>query len=137
METEELYLQLGSVLTNIIDTVNTIAKSQKARLKHYLQNQLRVTEELYDPKGRLRLYNMRLTFPKPDQVNITNALEACIEFIDKNQERFNTKMKTISLQIVQELSAIYLGTSKEEKIVLNKLTSKLKRIKIKEYVRSF
>lgn len=55
-----------------------------------------------------------------------------MEFIEEHQFEFDETMKKVSLIISKELSNVYLGTSKRERVLIDQLTKRLNKIKIKK-----
>lgn len=134
MNHKEFYSELGKFLYSVIDNDGIVSKSEKDRLKSIVKKQLVPLEHHVDAFGTNIAFYSEMEFDVLEDVipDIETTFSSFMEFIDEHQTEFDDTMKKVSLIISKELSNVYLGTRKRERELIDQLTKKLNKIKIKK-----
>jgi hypothetical protein len=134
MNHKEFYSELGKLLYAVIDNDGVVSKSEKERLKSIVKKQLVPLEHHVDAFGTNIAYYSEMEFEvlEDELPDIETTFNSFMDFVEEHQTEFDDTMKKVSLIIVKELSNVYLGTTKLERRLIDQLTKKLNKIKIKK-----
>lgn len=134
MNHKEFYSELGKFLYAVIDNDGIVSKSEKDRLKNIVKKQLVPLEHHVDAYGTNIAFYSEMEFDVLEESipDIEATFASFMEFIEEHQFEFDETMKKVSLIISKELSNVYLGTSKRERVLIDQLTKRLNKIKIKK-----
>jgi hypothetical protein len=134
MNHKEFYSELGKFLYSVIDNDGIVSKSEKDRLKTIVKKQLVPLEHHVDAFGTNIAFYAEMEFEVLEEVipDIESTFNSFMDFIEERQNEFDDTMKKVSLIISKELSNVYLGTGKRERVLIDQLTKKLNKIKIKK-----
>ncbi len=134
MDYKEFYSELGKLLYAVIDSDGIISSTEKERLKTTVKNQLVPLEKHLDAYGTNKAFYAEMEFEVlEDQLpDVESSFRSFMNFVDVNQGQFDETMKKASLVVVKELSNVYLGTHKIERQLIDQVTKKLNKIKIKK-----
>lgn len=134
MNHKEFYSELGKLLYAVIDNDGVVSKSEKDRLKTIVKKQLVPLEHHVDAYGTNIAFYSEMEFDvlEDELPDIESTFNSFMDFVDEHQTEFDDAMKKVSLIIVKELSNVYLGTNKLERRLIDQLTKKLNKIKIKK-----
>jgi hypothetical protein len=134
MNHKEFYSELGKLLYAVIDNDGVVSKSEKDRLKTIVKKQLVPLEHHVDAYGTNIAFYSEMEFDvlEDELPDIESTFNSFMDFVDEHQTEFDDTMKKVSLIIVKELSNVYLGTNKLERRLIDQLTKKLNKIKIKK-----
>lgn len=134
MNHKEFYSELGKLLYAVIDNDGVVSKSEKERLKSIVKKQLVPLEHHVDAFGTNIAYYSEMEFEvlEEELPDIETTFNSFMDFVEDHQTEFDDTMKKVSLIIVKELSNVYLGTTKLERRLIDQLTKKLNKIKIKK-----
>ena len=134
MNHKEFYSELGKLLYAVIDNDGVVSKSEKERLKSIVKKQLVPLEHHVDAFGTNIAYYSEMEFEilEEELPDIETTFNSFMDFVEEHQTEFDDTMKKVSLIIVKELSNVYLGTTKLERRLIDQLTKKLNKIKIKK-----
>ncbi len=134
MNYKEFYSELGKLLYSVIDNDGVVSKSEKERLKTLVKKQLVPLEHHVDAYGTNIAFYAEMEFDvlEEELTDTETIFNSFMEFVDEHQTEFDDAMKKVSLIIVKELSNVYLGTKKLERSLIDRVTKKLNKIKIKK-----
>lgn len=134
MNHKEFYSELGKLLYAVIDNDGVVSKSEKERLKSIVKKQLVPLEHHVDAFGTNIAYYSEMEFEilEEELPDIETTFNSFMDFVEDHQTEFDDTMKKVSLIIVKELSNVYLGTTKLERRLIDQLTKKLNKVKIKK-----
>ena len=134
MNHREFYSELGKFLYAVIDNDGIVSKSEKDRLKNIGKKQLVPLEHHVDSYGTNIAFYSEMEFEVLEDAlpDIESTFASFMEFIEEHQLEFDDTMKKVSLIISKELSNVYLGTGKRERVLIDQLTKRLNKIKIKK-----
>ena len=134
MNHKEFYSELGKLLYAVIDNDGVVSKSEKDRLKTIVKKQLVPLEHHVDAYGTNIAFYSEMEFDvlEDELPDIESTFNSFMDFVDEHQTEFDDTMKKVTLIIVKELSNVYLGTNKLERRLIDQLTKKLNKIKIKK-----
>lgn len=134
MNHKEFYSELGKLLYSVIDNDGVVSKSEKDRLKTIVKKQLVPLEHHVDAYGTNIAFYSEMEFDvlEEELPDIEATFNSFMDFVEEHQLEFDDSMKKVSLIIVKELSNVYLGTNKLERKLIDQLTKKLNKIKIKK-----
>ena len=134
MNYKEFYSELGKLLYAVIDNDGVVSKSEKDRLKTIVKKQLVPLEHHVDAYGTNIAFYSEMEFDvlEDELPDIEATFNSFMDFVEEHQTEFDDTMKKVSLIIVKELSNVYLGTNKLERRLIDQLTKKLNKIKIKK-----
>ena len=134
MNYKEFYSELGKLLYAVIDNDGVVSKSEKDRLKTIVKKQLVPLEHHVDAYGTNIAFYSEMEFDvlEDELPDIEATFNSFMDFVEDHQTEFDDTMKKVSLIIVKELSNVYLGTNKLERRLIDQLTKKLNKIKIKK-----
>lgn len=134
MDYKEFYSELGKLLYAIIDSDGIVNKKEKERLKTIVKKQLVPLEHHVDAYGTNIAFYAEMEFDVLEEEipDVENTFHSFMNFIDANQTEFDDTMKKVSLIIAKELSNVYLGTNKMERHLIDQVTKKLNKVKIKK-----
>lgn len=134
MNHREFYSELGKFLYAVIDNDGIVSKSEKDRLKSIVKKQLVPLEHHVDSYGTNIAFYAEMEFEvlEDSLPDIEVTFASFMEFIEEHQLEFDDTMKKVSLIISKELSNVYLGTGKRERVLIDQLTKRLNKIKIKK-----
>ncbi|HSH67031.1 MAG TPA: hypothetical protein VLB84_14875 [Bacteroidia bacterium] len=134
MNHKEFYSELGKLLYAVIDNDGVVSKSEKERLKTIVKKQLVPLEHHVDAYGTNIAFYSEMEFDVLEDTlpDIESTFNSFMDFVEEHQTEFDDTMKKVSLIIVKELSNVYLGTNKLERRLIDQLTKRLNKIKIKK-----
>lgn len=134
MNHKEFYSELGKLLYAVIDNDGVVSKSEKERLKTIVKKQLVPLEHHVDAYGTNIAFYSEMEFDVLEDTlpDIEATFNSFMDFVEEHQTEFDDTMKKVSLIIVKELSNVYLGTNKLERRLIDQLTKRLNKIKIKK-----
>lgn len=134
MDYKEFYSELGKLLYAIIDSDGIVSKKEKERLKTIVKKQLVPLEHHVDAYGTNIAFYAEMEFEilEEEVPDVEHTFNSFMNFIDANQTEFDDTMKKVSLIVAKELSNVYLGTNKMERHLIDQVTKKLNKIKIKK-----
>ena len=134
MNHKEFYSELGKFLYAVIDNDGIVSRSEKERLKSIVKKQLVPLEHHMDAYGTNIAFYSEMEFDVLEEAlpDIESTFSSFMEFIEEHQLEFDDTMKKVSLIIAKELSNVYLGTGKRERTLIDQLTKRLNKIKIKK-----
>jgi hypothetical protein len=134
MNYKEFYAELGKLLYAVIDSDGVVSKTEKNRLKNLVKKQLVPLEHHVDAYGTNIAFYSEMEFDvlEDELPDVAATFNSFMTFVDEHQTEFDDTMKKVSLIIAKELSNVYLGTNKMERTLIDQLTKKLNKIKIKK-----
>lgn len=134
MNHKEFYSELGKFLYAVIDNDGIVSKSEKDRLKSVVKKQLVPLEHHVDAYGTNVAFYSEMEFEVLEDMlpDIETTFASFMDFIEEHELEFDDTMKKVSLIISKELSNVYLGTAKRERVLIDQLTKRLNKIKIKK-----
>lgn len=130
---KEFYSEFGKLLYSVVDIDGVINKKEKQALKDIVKNELVPTERHTDAFGTNAAFYSEMEFDFLDEgiSDAEAAFESFIDFVEDHHTAFDEGMKKVCLHLVKRLSAAYRGTNKKEKVLIEKLRQKLKKINVR------
>lgn len=130
---KEFYSEFGKLLYSVVDIDGVINKKEKQALKDIVKNELVPTERHTDAFGTNAAFYSEMEFDFLDEeiCDAEAAFESFIDFVEDHHTAFDEGMKKVCLHLVKRLSAAYMGTNKKEKVLIEKLRRKLKKINVR------
>lgn len=134
MDYKNFYAELGKLLYAVADIDGVITQQEKNVLLDIVKNELVPAEKHVDAfKTDVAFYTeIEFDFLDKEIGDAESAFSSFIDFVEDHHTAFDENMKKISLHVTKELADAYHGTNKKEKVLIKKLTEKLKKIEIRK-----
>lgn len=131
---KELYSEIGKLLYAVADIDGVITPNEKKRLQGIVKKELVPVENHVDQYQTDVAFYSEFEFDVEDEAiaEPETAFNSFIDFVEDHHTAFTKEMKDTCLHITEELAAAYYGTNKKEKVLLQKLRDRLKRIEVKK-----
>lgn len=95
-----------------------------------VRKELVPAEKHKDGFGTDAAYHTEIEFDflEEEMADSETAFNSFIDFIEEHHTAFDQRMKKVCLHVAEELAEAYRKTNKKEKLLIDKLKNKIKRI---------
>jgi len=130
MNYKDFYSELGKLLYAVADIDGVVSQKEKKELMEMVTKELVPAETHVDERGANTAHfaEIEFDFLEENMSDAEAAFESFIDFIEEHHTALDDKMKKTCLKVAERLAAAYHGTNKKEKLLIQKLKDKLRRI---------
>lgn len=130
---QQFYSELGKLLYAVADVDGVISQKEKKALKEMVRKELVPAEKHTDKFGTdVAFYaEIEFDFLEESMIESEEAFESFITFVENHHTAINKNMRDVILKIAKSLADAYHKTNKKEKVLLEKLETKLRALPAK------
>ncbi|OQX75455.1 MAG: hypothetical protein B6D64_11590 [Bacteroidetes bacterium 4484_276] len=132
MNFKDYYTAIGRLVYAIAKADGSIQTEESAKIFHFVISQIVNLEKDSGGTGKnaLEAFNTEREFHRLKKMNATvqEAYNGFVDFLDKNKQHFDGKMKKTCLDIMEKVAMAYNGVEDPEKAIIDKVKEKINSI---------
>lgn len=130
MNYKDFYSEFGKLMYAVADIDGVITQQEKKEMLDIVKKELEPEEIHKDERGmNTALYSeLEFDFLEEEIADAETAFESFIDFIEDHHTALDERMKKTCIKVAEKLAEAYRGTNKKEKLLIQKLKDKLRRI---------
>ena len=132
MNYKEYYTALGQLVYAIAKADGSIQTDEKVKIFHFVISQIVDLEKESGGTGKnaLEAFNTEREFHrlKKENATVQEAYNGFVDFLEKNKQHCDDKLKKTCLDIMEKVAMAYNGIEDSEKAIIEKIKEKINNL---------